>query len=176
MKYPLSRQRSRQFWLKKKESSDYGVALISRMDKILGLFCKRALYKRRYSAKETYNFINPTDRSHPIMYRNPTIGNTLFGRMDGSCHTLPRVMSRVCMSHVTHTHNCYLYNKLQHAATRCNALQSTATHCSTLQHTAAHCNILRHTATHCNTLQQTAIYCNTLRHTAAHCSTLQSHI
>jgi len=43
----------------------YGVALVSRIDKIIGLFCKRALSKRRYSAKETYNFI-ATDRSHPI--------------------------------------------------------------------------------------------------------------
>jgi len=35
--------------------------------KITGLFCKRALWKRQYSAKETYNFIDPTtDRSHPI--------------------------------------------------------------------------------------------------------------
>jgi len=31
-----------------------------------GFFCKRALQKRQYSAKETYNFIDPTDRSHPI--------------------------------------------------------------------------------------------------------------
>jgi len=45
----------------------YGVASISRIDKIIGLFCKRALLKRRYSAKETYNFIDPTDRSHPIV-------------------------------------------------------------------------------------------------------------
>ena len=42
----------------------YGVALVSRIDKIRGLFCKRGLQKRRYSAKETYNFIDPTDRSH----------------------------------------------------------------------------------------------------------------
>jgi len=34
----------------------YGVATISRLLKIAGLFCKRALSKRRYSAKETYNF------------------------------------------------------------------------------------------------------------------------
>jgi len=33
----------------------------------MGLFCKRALLKRRYSAKETYNLIDPTDRSHPIL-------------------------------------------------------------------------------------------------------------
>ena len=44
----------------------YGVALVNRIDKIIGLFCKRALQKRRYSAKETYNLIDPTDRSHPI--------------------------------------------------------------------------------------------------------------
>ena len=43
----------------------YGVALVSRIDKITGLFCKRDLLKRRYSAKETYNFVDPTDRSHP---------------------------------------------------------------------------------------------------------------
>jgi len=40
----------------------YGVATVSRIDKIIGLFCKRAQSKkRRYSAKETYNFIDPTD-------------------------------------------------------------------------------------------------------------------
>ena len=31
----------------------YGVATIGRPLKIKGLFCKRALYKRLYSAKET---------------------------------------------------------------------------------------------------------------------------
>jgi len=36
---------------------DYGVATISRLLKMIGLFCKRALQKRLYSAKETYNFI-----------------------------------------------------------------------------------------------------------------------
>ena len=44
----------------------YGVASVSRIDEILGLFCKRALYKRQYPAKETFNFIDPTDRSHLI--------------------------------------------------------------------------------------------------------------
>ena len=44
----------------------YGVDTISRLLKITGLFCKRALQKRRYSAKQTYNFREPTDRSHPI--------------------------------------------------------------------------------------------------------------
>jgi len=34
----------------------YWVATISRLLKIIGIFCKRALEKRLYSAKETYNF------------------------------------------------------------------------------------------------------------------------
>jgi len=56
----------------------YGVAAISRLLKIIGLFCKsrllqimglfckRALYKRLHSAKETYHFKEPIHRSHPI--------------------------------------------------------------------------------------------------------------
>ena len=44
----------------------YGVATTSRLLKSISLFCKRALQKRLYSAKETYNFEEPTDRSHPI--------------------------------------------------------------------------------------------------------------
>ena len=52
---PLHRARS--------TSSRYGVATISRLLKIVGLFRKRALQKRRYSAKETY-------RSHPIDLRS----------------------------------------------------------------------------------------------------------
>jgi len=46
--------------------NDYGGALVSRIDKIIGLFWKRALQKSHYSAKETYNFIDPTNRSRPI--------------------------------------------------------------------------------------------------------------
>jgi len=50
-----------------RESYSYGVALVSRIDKIIGLFCKRALQTSQYSAKETYNFIDSTIRSHPIV-------------------------------------------------------------------------------------------------------------
>ena len=38
----------------------YGVATISRLLRFYGLFCKRALLKRRYSANETYNLKEPT--------------------------------------------------------------------------------------------------------------------
>jgi len=33
---------------------------------MIGLFCKKALGKKRYSAKETYIFKEPNNRSHPI--------------------------------------------------------------------------------------------------------------
>ena len=46
-------------------SSPYGVATISRPLRIIGLFCKRVLLKRRYSAKETYDFKEPANRSPP---------------------------------------------------------------------------------------------------------------
>jgi len=46
----------------------YAVAMIRRLLKIIGLFCKRALSKRRYSAKETYDFREPTNRSHPTLF------------------------------------------------------------------------------------------------------------
>ena len=44
----------------------YAVPTCSTLLKIISLFCKRALWKRRYSAKETYNFKEPTNRSHHI--------------------------------------------------------------------------------------------------------------
>ena len=40
----------------------------SRLLKITCLFCKRALWKRWYSAQEAYNLKEPTNRSHPIVY------------------------------------------------------------------------------------------------------------
>jgi len=46
----------------------YGVATISRLLKIISLVCKRALWKRLYSAKGTYNFKEPTNCSHPIRH------------------------------------------------------------------------------------------------------------
>jgi len=44
----------------------YEVATISRLLKIIGLFCKRALEKKLYSAKETSNFKVPTNHSHSM--------------------------------------------------------------------------------------------------------------
>jgi len=48
------------------KQTQYEVATISKLLKIAGLFAERALWKRIYSAKETCNFKEPTNRSHPI--------------------------------------------------------------------------------------------------------------
>jgi len=53
-------------WLHMQYSDAYGVATISRILEIIGLFCKPALQKRLYSVRETYNFQEPTNRSHPM--------------------------------------------------------------------------------------------------------------
>jgi len=49
-----------------KQTCDTDVATISRLLTIIGLFCKRTLLKRLSYAKETYDFEEPTNRSHPI--------------------------------------------------------------------------------------------------------------
>jgi len=40
---------------------------MSRLLKIISLFCKKVLSKRLCSAKETCTFKEPTNRSHPIL-------------------------------------------------------------------------------------------------------------
>jgi len=44
----------------------YGVATISRLLKIIGLFCRISSLLQGSFAKETYNFKESTNRSHPI--------------------------------------------------------------------------------------------------------------
>jgi len=62
---------------------------MSRLLKIIGLFCKRALEKRLYSAKETYNLKEPTHRSHPIAM-SVTVANI-------QCGTLPSTRTRLLL-------------------------------------------------------------------------------
>jgi len=97
-----------------------GVATISRLLKIIGLFCKRALYKRLYPAKETYDFKEPTNRSHPIP--QPSRANPV------QCYSTHQEKSDTSSAAVSGT------------ATRCNTQQRTAkysaTQCNTMQLTA----------------------------------------
>ena len=45
----------------------YGVPTISRLLEITGLFCRISSFLWGFFAKETYNFIDPTNRNHPIV-------------------------------------------------------------------------------------------------------------
>jgi len=47
-------------------SRSYGVTTISRLLKIIGLFCKISSLLKGSFAKETCSFKEPTNRSHPI--------------------------------------------------------------------------------------------------------------
>jgi len=49
-------------------NEEYGVATISRLLKIVGLFCRISSLLWVSFAKETYNFTEPTKCSHPIAY------------------------------------------------------------------------------------------------------------
>jgi len=82
----------------------YAVATISRLLKITGLFCKRALQQRLYFAKETYNFMEPTNRSHLIACKlSPR--NWVMSRVNESCHMW---MRHVTYERVIHIH-VYIY-------------------------------------------------------------------
>ena len=116
-------------------------------------------------AKETYNFTEPTNRSHPIY--TAFVADAAVTQND-----YPPQMHEQC-------------NTLQHTTTHCNALQRTATHCNSLERTATHCRYLQwwrrsicnfhtvRTTTHCNALQLTATHCNSLQRTTTHCRYLQ---
>jgi len=119
------------------------VATISRLRKIIRLFCRRALQNRRYSAKETYHFNEPTNRSHSV--------HNLCDESKG--------VYTIC-------------NTLQHTATHCNTLQHTATHCKRsvynvydeLNTNSTHCcSVLQCVAVCCSVLQCVAVCCSVSR-------------
>ena len=72
---------------------EYGVPTISRLLTIIRLLCKRDLQKRLYSANETYDFQEPTNRSHPITYiPSGCPGGHLRDRIHGKNETNPPAM------------------------------------------------------------------------------------
>jgi len=100
------------------------VATISRLLKIICLFCKRALQKRLYSAKETYNFKEPTNRSHPIPHpalrllfahtHTPYLSHSLSLSLAHPPTLFPstRVRRSIETTVHTHTHTPYLSHTL----------------------------------------------------------------
>ena len=69
----------------------HGVPTMSKLLEIIGLFCNRALLNSLYSAKETYNFKEPINRSHPIC-----VARHMF--MCDSTHAILRHDSWVCVT------------------------------------------------------------------------------
>jgi len=144
----------------------------SRRLEIMGLFCKKALCKRRYSAKETYHFKEPT----LLIVATPYMRLTLQLSVE-KCNTHIEMHTM----HRTATH-C---TALQHAALLCNTMHRTANtmHCTAKQYIA-----LQHNAPHCNTLQHTVntttlielvlqcvcvcVYCSMLQCVVVCCSVL----
>ena len=52
-------------------NESYWVTLVSRIDKIMGLYCRISSLLQVSFAKETYNFIDLTNRSHPFALDQP---------------------------------------------------------------------------------------------------------
>jgi len=79
---------------------DASICATRRINMRRGHFCKRALQKRRYSAKMTYNFIEPTNRSHPI----PRSASWLVHLCDvtHSYHSFIWAVWRICTCDMTH--------------------------------------------------------------------------
>jgi len=81
------------------DTARYGVATVSRIDKIVGLFCKRALWKRRSSAKETYDFIDPTDYiCHVARHCEITMIHRHMTNVDSQHDSFPRDTIHYCLA------------------------------------------------------------------------------
>jgi len=63
----------------------YGAATISRLLKIIGLFCRISCLLQGSFAKETYNFEEPTNHSHPIAIERASGGERVCARHDDVC-------------------------------------------------------------------------------------------
>jgi len=109
----------------------YGVATISRLLKIISLFCKRALQKRQYSAKETCNFKEPTNRSH-LIASGPTRAQASEWRI-----LLLFALARV-YTHDTRTHTNTHAHTHTHTHTHSHTHTQTHTHAHTHTHTHTH--------------------------------------
>jgi len=102
----------------------YGVALVSKIDKIIGFFCKRALQKSQYSAKKSYNLIDPTNRSHPIC-----VAWLIRGAFVIQSWFLESFMTYLCVCNVYHMYACIMcMSHDSFVAHSCLILASVLTH------------------------------------------------
>ena len=106
---------------------------------------------RLYSAKDTYNFKEPTNSSHPIpTFLGYYILQTKCEHTHAHTHTHTHTHLFVILQtkhklkkKVCSIVSCAHCNTLQCGATDCNSVQLSATHCNTLQHSkeVAQCQV-----------------------------------
>jgi len=111
------------------------VATVSRIDKIVCLFCRISSLLQGSFAKETYNCINPTNQSHPIAHNQSRAHANLFGtRTHAHAHVHTHTSTHMCTHTCTHTR---IY-------TRRHARRQARTHA----HMHAHAHTYAYTRTH----------------------------
>jgi len=139
---------------------------------MIGLFCKNALKNRWDSAKENYNFKEPTNRSHsivrwetrriPCVITHSYVTHDLFicdtwlfhmrdvSHLDRRQDAFSSVMTHTYVWHGAFM--CVTYIRMTRFIHVCDVPYSDekrgAFTCVILQHTATHCNTWQHTATH----------------------------
>ena len=155
------------------------MATCSRLLKVIGLFCKTALWKRRYSAEETYNSKEPTNRSHPISWYLRMCGHLLLSH---PCYThVCDHDSFICVtSLIIFVLFCYTPGFVDRTCSNITSLFTFPLSRPARRYVNRDEFISRHENVHIfynyipDFLDMTN--CNTLQHTATHCSyVLQLH-
>jgi len=93
----------------------YGVAMISRLLKILSLFCRMLSLLQGSLAKETCNFKARTHRSHPIHILSSRTMSILSVANDVA-HDSPRHKQRRIWSHTHNRERCQTHIRIAHVA------------------------------------------------------------
>ena len=153
------------------------MATISRLLQIIGFFCKRALYKRWDSAKETFNFEEPTNRSHPIQketsYRKSSLtergGSTPLSDR-GSVHEWESYSIHIHT--YTHAHTCRqsLHLRTERGVSRIEVVCTSerTIHIHTYTHTHTCRQSYSHTHIRSHTHVGSPIHIHTYTHTHTH--------
>ena len=162
---------------------------------MLGLFCNRALENRWYSSKETYNFKEPTNRSHPIpsllwiceireiceictfiidflnfqdsLAKEPYQNGALFQKRNvwRNWSLLPHNIRILNMRNMQWVY-CW-------SPARCAGVWCKGVCCSVVGCVVVCCSVLQCVAVCCSALQCVAVCCSVLQCVAVCCSVLQ---
>jgi len=130
----------------------YGVATMNRLLQIIGLFCRVSFLLQGSFAEETYDFKEPTNRSHPVLRGVVVIFFHIFGVCGFVCaHTYTRTHTQTHTHTATHNH-AHTHTDVAGKQLDCRCFENKlfATHRTTLQNTTTHCNTSQHAAAHCN--------------------------